>query len=134
MSANKTILVVEQDAAEAEKILNFFRENGFKNKIEMMKNKREALNYIFNNETPGLILLDLLTNKTPDIRVLKPLQSYLRTENIPIVILTSSAEQEKEVREYGFGVMSFIRKPLDFTRFIEVIQSMGIHLKEKDTH
>ncbi|MBI4432998.1 MAG: response regulator [Candidatus Omnitrophica bacterium] len=132
---NKTILVVENDPAEAEKILSFFKMFNFRNKIDIVASKGDALEYIFeigkykdrkNHETPGLIFLDLLTNKTKDLKLLKPLQVYLRTERIPIVILTSSAEQEKEAGEYGIEVLGFVRKPLDFTHFVEAIQRIGL--------
>jgi two-component system, response regulator len=132
---NKTVLVVERDPQEAERIVDFFKRHGFRNPLEIVGSKAEALDFVFktgkyqnqeNLETPGLILLDLLTNKTSDAKVLKPLQSYLRTQKIPIVILTSSDEQEKEVSELELGIVGFIRKPLDLTHFIEVIQFMGM--------
>ena len=136
---NKTVLIVERDPKEAETILTFFREHNFSNRIEIVHTKQEALDFIFetgiyskreNHETPGLILLDLLTNMTPDIKILKPLQSYLRTQNIPIIILTSSKEQERQLGEYGLeGAIGFIRKPLSITSFIETIQHMGSDCK-----
>lgn len=137
---NRTVLVVEQDVAEAEKIVNFFKQYHFRNRIEVVHNKVEALEYIFetgkykdrkDHETPGLILLDLLTNKTKDLNLLNPLQWYMRTQAIPLIILTSSDEQEKEAREYPLGAVGFIRKPLDFTHFIELIQYMGMQWKEQ---
>jgi|SRR6516225_2953511 two-component system response regulator len=135
---NKTVLVVERDPEVAQQILEFFRSHQFRNPIDVVHSKSEALDYIFGTRefgdlksprTPGLILLDLLTNKTRDVRILRPLQSYLRTQNIPIIILTSSADQEHEVTEYHIGAVGFIRKPLEFTHFIEVIQHMGMEWK-----
>ncbi|PIQ86002.1 MAG: two-component system response regulator [Candidatus Omnitrophica bacterium CG11_big_fil_rev_8_21_14_0_20_45_26] len=132
---NKTVLVVERDPIEAKKILDFFKQNNFRNKIEVVHNKTEALDYIFatgphkdrpDHEVPGLILLDLLTNMTKELKILKPLQWYLRTQTVPFIILTSSEEQEKEVIKFGFGAVGYIRKPLDFTHFIEVIQGLSI--------
>lgn len=139
---NKTVLVVERDPAEADKILQFFKSYDFRNRIEVVHSKAEALDYIFetgayknreDHETPGLILLDLLTNKTKDLEILNPLQWYLRTKTIPLIILTSSAEQEKEALEYSLGAVGFIRKPLDFTHFVEMIQYMGMKWNEKDS-
>jgi CheY-like chemotaxis protein len=135
----KTVLVVERDPKEAEKIVLFFRDHQFRNPIEVVHSKAEALDYIFetgkykerkDHEIPGLILLDLLTNKTQDLQVLNPLQKYLRTQNIPLIILTSSEAQENEAHEYALGAVGFIRKPLDFTHLIEVIQQMGIKWQE----
>jgi two-component system, response regulator len=137
---NKTVLVVERDPKEAEKIIGFFRAHKFRNPIEVVSSKAEALEYIFetgkykdrkDHETPGLILLDLLTNKTKDLKILDPLQSYLRTQGIPLIILASSEEQEKEAHEYAHGAVGFIRKPLDFTHLVEVIQLMGMKWQEQ---
>ena len=137
---NKTVLVVERDPFEAERILDFFKKYNFRNKIEVVHSKTEALDYIFatgeyknrtDHEKPGLVLLDLLTDKTQDLKKLKPLQWYLNTQTIPLVILISSEAQEKEAREYDFGAVGFIRKPLDFTHFIELVQYFGMKYKEQ---
>ena len=136
---NKTVLVVERNPKEAKKIIHFFKKFGFRNRIETVSTKAEALDYIFetgsyknrkDHEKPGLILLDLLTNKTKDVKILKPLQDYLSTQSIPLIILTSSKKQEKELGAYHLGSVGFIRKPLDFTQLIEVIQYMGMEWKE----
>jgi len=138
---NKTVLVVERDPVEANKIRAFFEIYKFRNKLEIVHSKSEALDYVFgtsqyqnrkDHEVPGLILLDLLTNKTKDLKVLNPLQWYLRTQNIPLIILTSSEDQEREATEYSLGAVGFVRKPLDFTHFIEVIQYLGMKWKEQN--
>src|SRR5688500_15053977 len=81
---NKTVQIVERDPIEAKHILDFFKKYNFRNKIEIVHGKTEALDYVFetgeykdrkDHEVPGLILLDLLTNKTKDLKILKPLQS-----------------------------------------------------------
>jgi two-component system, response regulator len=137
---NKTVLVVERDPSEAKKIVGFFNRHGFRNPLEIVGSKAEALDFVFKTgryegredlEMPGLILLDLLTNKTSDTKILKPLQAYLRTQKIPIVVLISSVEQEEEVGKLGFGIVGFIRKPLDLTHFVEVIQYMGMKWREE---
>jgi two-component system response regulator len=139
INVNKTVLIVERDPAEAEKILAFFQGHKFRNPIDVVSSKSEALEYIFrtgkyesrkNHEVPGLILLDLLTNKTQDLYILEPLQHYLRTQSIPLLILTSSEEQEKEAGEYHLGAVCFVRKPLDLTHFIEAMQMIGLKWKE----
>jgi two-component system response regulator len=136
---NKTVLLVERDPAEAGKIVDCFRQLQFRNKIEVVHTKAEALDYIFetgrykdrkDHEKPGLILLDLMTNKTQDVHILKPLQGYLSTQAIPLIILTSSEEQETELSEYHLGSVGFLRKPLDFTHLIELVQRMGMKWKE----
>src|SRR5690348_14637951 len=126
---NKSVLVVERDPAEAGRIVAFFRDLGFRNRVDVVHSKAEAVDYVFGtgayaglagHAPPGLILLDLETNRTPDVRKLEPLQAYLRTRNIPIVVLTSSAEQEAQVADAHVGVVGFVRKPLDFTQLVGV--------------
>jgi two-component system response regulator len=139
---NKTVLLVERDLQEVQRHLDFFRNHNFRNKIEVVHSKQEALDYIFgtgkyfncpDHEAPGLIFLDLSTYMTPDVKILKPLQMYLRTQVIPIIVLTSSDKQEKEIAKQTLGgVVGFIRKPLDITHFIEIIQHMGLRLQERD--
>lgn len=133
---DKTILVVERDVGEAEKISNFFRDYKFKNKIAIVHSKSQALDYIFgtgeykdrdDHEEPVLLLLDLLSIHTQDLKILKPLQAYVRTQNIPLIILTSSDDQEKEASKYQLGPIGFIRKPLELMPFMKMIQVMGIH-------
>jgi two-component system response regulator len=139
---NKTILLVERDLQEAQKHLDFFRDHNFRNKVEVVHSKQEALDYVFGtgryfnapfHEPPGLILVDLFLNQTPDVKLLKPLQMYLRIQDIPIIIVTSSDEQEKQITKQGLaGAIGFIRKPLDVTHFIEMIQHMGLQIQKNN--
>lgn len=131
---SKSVLIVERDPKEAEKISEFFRKNGFRNDIDVVHSKAEAMEYVFhigkysnvpNHQAPGLILLDLLTDQTPHVQLLQPLHLYLRTAEIPIIILTSSEDQEKQIDSYKLGVVGFVRKPFDFTNFVEVLQRTG---------
>ena len=132
---NKAVLIVEHHLAEAKIIEEFFRRNNFRNKLRFVSSKSEALDYLFHTgiyssdpdaDTPGLILLDLDTNKTAEVEKLKPLQAYLRTQDIPIIIMISSPEQEHHVTEYHLGAVACSPKPLDLTRLIEAIQRMGL--------
>ena len=131
---SQSVLIVERDPEEAEKIVEFFEKQGFRNGIDVVHSKSEAMEYVFhigkysnvpNHQTPGLILLDLLTDQTPHVQLLKPLHLYLRTIEIPIIILTSSEEQEKEIDSYTLGVVGYVRKPFDFTSFVEVLQRVS---------
>lgn len=131
---NKAVLIVERNPEEARHIVDFFQNHHFRNDVVVVRSKAEAIDFIFatgvyakqRHETPGLILLDLETNRTKDVSVLKPLQAYLRTQLIPIIILTSSSEQEAELSKAELGVVGYLRKPLEFTHFIELIQHMGM--------
>ena len=132
---NRPVLVIERDAAEAEKIAAFLRRNGFRGKIDVVADKGEAMEYVFHigryasspdHEAPGLVLLDLQTDRTPHVVLLKPLHFYLRTAEVPIVILTSTEAQEKEIAVHQLGKVEVVRKPLNGIAFGEAIQRLGI--------
>ena len=132
---NRPVLVIERDAAQAEKIAAFLRRTGFRGKIDVVSDKGEAMEYVFhvgryaassNHESPALILLDLQTDRTPHVVLLKPLHFYLRTADVPIVILTSSEAQEKEIAIHQLGKVEVVRKPLDPAPFDEAMRRLGI--------
>lgn len=114
----------------------FLRSAGFRNTIKVLKSKSEALDYIFgtgeyadliSRDTPGLILLDLETNRTKEVERLESLQSYVRTSAIPIVILTNDDQQEEVLGSYHLGAIAIFRKPLDLIHLIDII----VHLYDQ---
>ena len=130
---SRPVLVIERHAGEAEKIAAFLRRNGFRGKIDVVADKGEAMEYVFHvgtyaaarHEAPGLILLDLQTDRTPHVVLLKPLHLYLRTADIPIVILTSSESQEKEIAVHQMSLVGVLRKPLEAGSFADALQRLG---------
>lgn len=132
----KSVIIVERDAEEAKQIVAFLRSAGFRNTIKVLSSKSDALDYIFrtgeyadlsSRDTPGLILLDLETNRTKEVKRLESLQSYLRTAAIPIIILTNDDQQEEAIGSYHLGAIAICRKPLDLGHLVDII----VHLYEQ---
>ena len=96
----------------------------------------EALDYLFTrgahagrspDEIPQVILLDLKLPKVDGLEVLRQLRADPRTKLYPVVILTSSTEEQDMLRGYGLGANSYIRKPVDFTQFVEAVRQLGLY-------
>jgi two-component system response regulator len=106
------------------------------NDLAIARDGQEALDYLFcqgahagrnKNETPAVILLDLKLPKVDGMQVLQRLRSDPALKYVPVVILTSSKEQEDLLNGYKFGANSYIRKPVDFEQFAQAVQHMGLY-------
>lgn len=136
MSTEVEILLVEDDPNDLELTLRALRKKNLANKIEIARDGAEALEFLFCtgahagrsiNMQPRLILLDLKLPKVDGLGVLQQIKSDERTNRIPVVVLTSSAEERDIVRSYQLGVNSFITKPVDFSQFTECIGQLGLY-------
>tara|TARA_R110001599_G_scaffold150929_2_gene335301 strand:- start:179489 stop:179929 length:441 start_codon:yes stop_codon:yes gene_type:complete len=138
MDVNKTveILLVEDNDHDAEMALRALKKNNISNKITRLKDGEEALEFLFGtgefqgrsiHNHPRVILLDLKMPKVDGLEVLKAVRSNKDTENIPIVMLTSSREERDVVEGYKLGVNSFIVKPVEFNSFMEAVKDIGIY-------
>ena len=121
-----TILLVEDnpdDAALTERALRM----GAPAHVEVARDGQEALNYLFDDATdlPRLVLLDLTLPTTDGLEVLKRIRAEERTRLIPVVILTSSSAPSDVVAGYRYGANSYVRKPVDFEQFAELIRQLG---------
>jgi two-component system, response regulator len=129
------ILLVEDNPTDAELTLRALKKNNVANRVMWVKNGAEALDFIFRagpyagrgNGNPRLILLDLKLPKVDGIEVLEKIKSNERTRTIPVVMVTSSAEERDIVESYRLGVNSYLVKPVDFKQFIEVIAHAGFY-------
>ncbi len=130
------IILVEDDPADAELALHALRNGNLGNKIYVLRDGEEALDFIFcrgpfsgrhRNHTPRLILLDLKLPKIDGLEVLRQLKADPHTRPIPVVVLTSSREEQDLVRSYQLGVNSYIQKPVDFQQFRETIKQLGLY-------
>jgi two-component system, response regulator len=135
MSDNRVILLVEDNPYDEELTLAAFQENKINNEIIVAHDGEEALDYIFGTglfegrditNQPQLILLDLKLPKIDGLEVLKQIRMNEQTQFIPIVILTSSKEQEDRINGYTFGCNAYIRKPVDFVQFSEAVKILGL--------
>ncbi|MBI4317307.1 MAG: response regulator [Chloroflexi bacterium] len=127
--ADKTVLLVEDDPDEAELTIRVFRKQGLANLV-VAHDGAEALDYLFGNgrgeekAMPQVILLDLKLPKVGGLEVLRRLREDDRTKSIPVVILTSSQEDEDLMRGLDLGTNIFFRKPVDPDLFSDVVQQM----------
>lgn len=132
----KTILLVEDNPDDEELTIRSLRKANISNEIVVARDGVEALEYLipeqadtgpFKDCLPAVVLLDLKLPKLNGIDVLKEIRSNPRTKLIPIVILTSSSEEEDMLNSYLNGANSYVRKPVDFARFAETVTQMGIY-------
>lgn len=129
------ILLVEDNSTDAELTMRALKKNNLANHVVWLKNGAEALDYLFRAGTyaerdgsdPRLVLLDLKLPKVDGIEVLKKIKTDPRTKTLPVVMLTSSAEERDIVESYQLGVNSYLVKPVDFTKFIEVVSHAGLY-------
>ena len=129
------ILYAEDSSADAELTLRAFKKERLTNNIKWVKDGQEALDYLFRqglyasrpNGQPYLLLLDLKMPKVDGLEVLKRVKTASELKTIPVVMLTSSAEESDVVRSYELGVNSYIVKPVDFNKFFETAAGLGMY-------
>lgn len=134
--SNRIILLVEDNPDDVDLTLRAFQKSNLKNPIEVVNDGASALDYVFCRGTyaardpqviPAVILLDLKLPKVDGIEVLKEIRNNPKTRIIPVVILTSSTEEQDLANSYRNGANSYIRKPVDFNKFIESVQQLGLY-------
>lgn len=132
----KKILLVEDNPDDVDLTLRALKKNNIKNEVIVAKDGAEALDFLFCNgkydgrdpgDLPAVVLLDLKLPKVGGLDILKRIRANQSTKLLPVVILTSSMEEKDLVKSYELGTNSYIRKPVDFSRFIEVVQSLGLY-------
>jgi two-component system response regulator len=130
------LLLVEDNPQDLELALRALRKAKIGNRIQIARDGAEALDYIFCEGThiarriediPKVVLLDLKLPKIDGLEVLKRIKSDPRTQSIPVVVLTSSKEQKDVIVSYRLGVNSYIVKPVNFERFAEAVQELGLY-------
>jgi two-component system, response regulator len=130
------ILLVEDNASDAEMTIEALKLNGLANMLLHVKNGAEALDYIFAEgkyigrhveDGPKVILLDLKMPKVNGIEVLQKIRADERTKLIPVVILTSSKEDPDILRCYELGANSYVVKPVEFDKFQKAISDLGMY-------
>lgn len=133
---DKLILLVEDNPDDVALTLRALKKNHLGNKIVVASDGMEALDYVFGTGAcagrdtsvqPELILLDLKLPKMDGFKVLEKLRADRRTRLLPVVILTSSREQQDLIDGYGLGANSYIRKPVDFEQFVEAVRQLGLY-------
>ena len=132
----KTILLVEDNPDDELLTLRALKKNGVLNEVMVARDGVEALDYLFasgdhagrdTGTMPHLVLLDLKLPKVDGLEVLKRLRSDERTRLLPVVILTSSKEQQDMLDGYGFGANSYVRKPVNFEQFVRAVEQLKLY-------
>ena len=132
----KIILLAEDNPDDVILTQRAFKKSNLLNEIVVVKDGQEALDYLFakgkhkdrdKNVMPELILLDLKMPKLDGLQVLKQIRENPRTKQLPIVILTTSKEENDIVESYCLGANSFITKPVDFEQFVEAVKQLGLY-------
>ena len=130
----KFILLVEDNLADQQLTLRALKKNQILNKVIIANDGEEAMAYLFGegsfadrdlNEMPAVILLDLKLPRIDGMEVLQQIRSRVQTRLLPVVVLTSSREEQDLAQSYALGANSYIRKPLDFEQFISAMKNIG---------
>ena len=133
MTTNYTILLVEDNKDDEELTILSLRESRIQNKIDVARDGAEALDYLFQREKykdielPQLVFLDLKLPKVSGLEILKQIRSNPRTKYLPVVIFTSSKEEQDLIESYKLGANSFIQKPVGFEEFSKAVNYLGLY-------
>ena len=136
MSTDKVILLVEDNPRDEELTLRALKKSNVVNPIVIARDGVEALDYLFARgvhahreaaATPQVVLLDLKLPKVDGLEVLRALRANEATKLLPVVVLTSSVEEQDLIRSYSLGANSYVRKPVDFVQFLEAVRQLGLY-------
>jgi CheY-like chemotaxis protein len=131
-----TVLLVEDNPSDVKLTKRALAQNKITNDLVNAENGREALDYLFGvgqyagrdvRDVPAVVLLDLKLPMMDGLEVLKAIRADERTRLLPVVVLTSSSQEEDVVASYKLGANSYIRKPVDFTQFAETVRVLGTY-------
>jgi two-component system response regulator len=132
----KTVLLVEDNPSDIALTQRAFGKSRISNELVVVEDGQEALNYLFGlgpyagenrPELPALMLLDLKLPFVDGFEVLRQVRAHDRTSRLPVVILTTSKEEQDIAQSYDLGVNSYIRKPVDFKQFLESVEHLGLY-------
>jgi two-component system response regulator len=133
---DKIILLIEDNPDDAALTLRALENNNIKNDVVVVHDGAEALDYLFGAGSyagrdltimPQLTLLDLKLPKVDGLEVLRRVRANELTRLLPVVILTSSNEEQDRINGYGLGANSYVRKPIDFGQFIDAVRHLGLY-------
>ena len=135
-NTERVILLVEDHPDDEELTMRALAKNNIKNEVVVARDGVQALEYLFGTGAyagrdtslmPQIILLDLKLPKIDGLEVLRRLRADDRTKFLPVVVLTSSKEEQDIVKSYQLGANSYVRKPVDFTEFSTAVQQLGLY-------
>jgi len=128
------ILIVEDDPRDVELTLTALDDYKLANEVVVVRDGQEALDYLYcrgqfrerPRENPAVLLLDLKLPKVDGLEVLKQIKSDDKLKMIPVVVLTSSHEEQDMMRSYRLGVNAYVVKPVDFHEFVNAVRELGV--------
>jgi two-component system, response regulator len=132
----KIILLMEDNPNDEALTMRALRKNNIRNRVVVAHDGVEALDYLFSTGTykgrderdmPQIVLLDLKLPKIDGLEVLRRVRAEEHTRMLPVVILTSSREEQDIINGYGLGANSYVRKPVDFSQFVEAVNQLGMY-------
>lgn len=134
---NKTVLLVEDNSDDEVLMLRALRRNNIDSAVHVVRDGQEALDFLLGDPNkpaengaaplPHMVLLDLKLPKVDGLEVLQRLRANERTRTIPIIVMTSSIEKRDLVESYSRGANSYVRKPVDFSQFVEATRQLGLY-------
>ena len=133
---DRVILLVEDNADDEALAIRALKRNNIMNEVVVARDGVEALDYLFATgahagrdikELPQVVLLDLKLPRVDGLEVLRQIRSDERTKRLPVVVLTSSKEDQDLMDSYNLGANSYIRKPVDFNQFTEAVRQLGMY-------
>jgi two-component system, response regulator len=133
---SQIILLVEDNPSDVALTQRAFAKSRVTNELVVAEDGQAALDYLFGggvyagrdvHESPALVLLDLKLPRVDGLQVLRQIRADDRTRRMPVVILTTSREEQDVAQSYDLGVNSYIRKPVDFAQFVQAIEYLGLY-------
>jgi len=132
----KMILIVEDNARDEALTLRALKKCNIMNEVVVVRDGVQALDYLFGTGAyvgrdlqvmPQIILLDLKLPKVDGLQVLQKVRADERTRRLPVVMFTSSSEEEDMIKSYDLGANSYVRKPVDFEQFVDATKQLGLY-------
>ncbi|HTX34870.1 MAG TPA: response regulator [Bryobacteraceae bacterium] len=136
MNNHKVILLIEDNSSDVDLTIRALEKGHIANRMVVARDGKEALDYLWGegayagrdvSDLPAVTLLDLKLPKVPGLEVLRRVRADARTRRLPVVILTSSKEEQDLATSYDLGANSYIRKPVDFNQFTKAIEQLGLY-------
>ncbi len=136
MAKSTTILLIEDNPDDEALTVRALKKNNIANEIVVARDGQEALDYLFGEgpftgrdttQLPQVVLLDLKLPKIDGLEVLKQIRTNPLTQHLPVVVLTSSNEEQDIVTSYSLGANSYVRKPVDFAQFLDAAHHLGLY-------
>jgi len=133
---DKMILLVEDNPDDEALTIRALQKNNIRNKVAIVRDGAEALDFLFcsgayagrdPNDVPQVVLLDLKLPKVDGLEVLRRIRANERTSLLPVVVLTSSKEEQDLLESYKNGANSYVRKPVNFDQFVEATRQLGLY-------